>query len=596
MSGIVLMLIGLIALVLGYILYGGWLVKKWGVGEGPETPAHTINDGKDYVPAKAPILLGHHFSSIAGAGPINGPIQAAIFGWLPVFLWVIIGGIFFGAVHDFGSLFASVRHGGKSIGYIIEKNVGERAKTLFLIFAYLVLLLVVAAFGSIVIGTFTSTAMEEVAVEAPVADEAAADETADEAAADEAAAPAETHMEYTAAAKPHGSTATTSLLFIAIAMVFGFFVYRKNAPMGVATIIGVIGIIVCIVIGLKFPMMGINADIWMLVVFAYIFVASIAPVWILLQPRDYLNSFLLYGMIVAAVVGVFFTNPTINLPAFTGFGGINGNSQLFPVLFITVACGAISGFHSLVGSGTSSKQLDKEKDAKIIGYGGMLIECALAIIALIAVGMLFKDGAMPSGTPVNVFATGVAKMLSALLGDASYTVAYNIITLAFSAFCLTSLDTATRLARYMFQEFFVGEEGAEAVNVAGWRKFLANPYVATLITVVIGALLARGGYAAIWPLFGAANQLLAALALLALAAWLGNTGKSNGMLIFPMLFMLVATLSSLVITIKTQFDIVTTAATSAAWLQLIFAVLLVVLAVLLAIEGCQTIFNKKKKV
>ncbi len=595
MSGIVLMLIGLIALVLGYILYGGWLVKKWGVGEGPETPAHTINDGKDYVPAKAPILLGHHFSSIAGAGPINGPIQAAIFGWLPVFLWVIIGGIFFGAVHDFGSLFASVRHGGKSIGYIIEKNVGERAKTLFLIFAYLVLLLVVAAFGSIVIGTFTSTAMEEVAVEAPVADEAAADETADEAAADEAAAPAETHMEYTAAAKANGSTATTSLLFIAVAMVFGFFVYRKNAPMGVATIIGVIGIIVCIVIGLKFPMMGINADIWMLVVFAYIFVASIAPVWILLQPRDYLNSFLLYGMIVAAVVGVFFTNPTINLPAFTGFGGINGNSQLFPVLFITVACGAISGFHSLVGSGTSSKQLDKEKDAKIIGYGGMLIECALAIIALIAVGMLFKDGAMPSGTPVNVFATGVATMLSALLGDASYTVAYNIITLAFSAFCLTSLDTATRLARYMFQEFFVGEEGAEAVNVAGWRKFLANPYVATLITVVIGALLARGGYAAIWPLFGAANQLLAALALLALAAWLGNTGKSNGMLIFPMLFMLVATLSSLVITIKTQFDIVTTAATSAAWLQLIFAVLLVVLAVLLAIEGCQTIFNKKKK-
>ena len=599
MSGIVLLLIGLVALVLGYILYGGWLVKKWGVGEGPETPAHTMNDGKDYVPAKAPVLLGHHFSSIAGAGPINGPIQAAIFGWLPVFLWVVIGGIFFGAVHDFGSLFASVRHGGKSVGYIIEKNVGARAKTLFLIFAYLVLLLVVAAFGSIVIGTFTSTAMEEVAVEAPATEEAAADEAAaDEAATDEAAeeaAPVETQKVYTAAAKANGSTATTSLLFIIVAMVFGFFVYRKNAPMAVSTILGVAGIIICIIIGLKFPLMGVNADIWMLVVFAYIFVASIAPVWILLQPRDYLNSFLLYGMIVAAVIGVFFTNPTINLPAFTGFGGIKGNSQLFPVLFITVACGAISGFHSLVGSGTSSKQLDREKDAKVIGYGGMLIECALAIIALIAVGMLFKDGAMPKGTPVNVFATGVATMLSALLGDASYTVAYNIITLAFSAFCLTSLDTATRLARYMFQEFFVGEDGAEAVNVAGWRKFLANPYVATLITVVVGALLARGGYAAIWPLFGAANQLLAALALLALAAWLGNIGKSNGMLIFPMLFMLVATLSSLVITIKNQFAIITTAATSAAWLQLIFAVLLVVLAVLLAIEGCQTIFGKKKK-
>ena len=597
MSGIVLMLIGLVALVLGYILYGGWLVKKWGVGEGPETPAHTMYDGNDYVPAKAPILLGHHFASIAGAGPINGPIQAAIFGWLPVFLWVVLGGIFFGAVHDFGSLFASVRHGGKSIGYIIEKNVGERAKKLFLIFAYLVLLLVVAAFASIVVGTFTSTATEEVVVETAVVEETAeATETEaveGEEAAEAEAAPVVTETRYTAAAVANGSTATTSLLFIALAMVFGWAVYRKNAPMSISTVVGVALIIVCIVIGLKFPLMNIGADFWLIVICAYIFIASVAPVWILLQPRDYLNSFLLYGMLIAAVIGVFFNNPTITLPAFTGWAGIGGNSSLFPVLFITVACGAISGFHSLVGSGTTSKQLDKEKDIKMIGYGAMLVESALSVIALICVGMLFKDGAMPSGTPVVVFATGVATMLSGILGDAAYTTAYNIITLAFSAFCLTSLDTATRLGRYMFQEFFTGDDNGAVVNVAGWKKFISNPFVSTGITVVIGGFLAKGGYAAIWPLFGAANQLLAALALLALAAWLGNIGKSNKMLLFPMFFMLVATLSSLAITIKTQVGIIMVGATTAAVLQTVFAVLLCVLAVLLTVEGCRTLFGKK---
>ena len=596
MSGIVLMLIGLVALFLGYVLYGGWLVKKWGVGEGPETPAHTMYDGNDYVPAKAPVLLGHHFASIAGAGPINGPIQAAVFGWLPVFLWVVIGGIFFGAVHDFGSLFASVRHGGKSIGYIIEKNVGARAKKLFLIFAYLVLLLVVAAFASIVVGTFTSTATEEVPVVTETATTEAAEgetaETTEETA--EEAAPVETKTQYTAAAVANGSTATTSLLFIALAMVFGWAVYRKNAPMSVATIIGIALIIACIVIGLNFPLMNIGADFWLIVICAYIFIASVAPVWILLQPRDYLNSFLLYGMLIAAVIGVFFNNPTITLPAFTGWGGIAGNSSLFPVLFITVACGAISGFHSLVGSGTSSKQLDKEKDIHMIGYGAMLIESALSVIALICVGMLFKDGAMPAGTPVVVFATGVATMLSGILGEAAYTTAYNIITLAFSAFCLTSLDTATRLARYMFQEFFTGDDNGAVVNVAGWKKLLANPFVSTGLTVIIGGFLAKGGYAAIWPLFGAANQLLAALALLALAAWLGNIGKSNKMLLFPMFFMLVATLSSLAITIKDQLTIIMAGATTSAVLQSIFAILLVVLAILLTVEGCRTLFGKKK--
>ncbi|MEG2204059.1 MAG: carbon starvation protein A, partial [Oscillospiraceae bacterium] len=458
MNALILLLIGLAVLVIGYLTYGAWLAKQWGVEPERPTPAHTLQDDQDYVPAKAPVLLGHHFASIAGAGPINGPIQAAVFGWVPVLLWILLGGIFFGAVQDFSSLFASIRHEGKSIGHVIAVNVGPRAKKLFLIFAYLTLLLVVAAFASIVVGTFNgfTAAGEKVAA--------------------------------------NGSTATISMLFIVVSVIFGACVYRKNAPLGVATVLGVAGIALCIVVGLKFPIyFGFN--FWLGVVLVYIFIASIAPVWILLQPRDYLNSFLLYGMMIAAVVGVCVSNPAIEMPAFTGFiasplpGYASG--PMFPVLFITVACGAISGFHSLVGSGTTAKQLDRESDAKPIGYGGMLIECALAVIALICVGTLFKNGAMPTGTPTQIFATGIATMISSFAGEATYNTVYAIIILSVSAFCLTSLDTATRLARYMFQEFFV-DEGVDPATVTGYKKFLSNPYVATLITVAIGGAMALG--------------------------------------------------------------------------------------------------------
>ena len=558
MNSLVLLLIAAAILFISYVTYGSWLAKQWGVDPTKETPAHTEQDGIDYMPAKAPVLMGHHFASIAGAGPINGPIQAAVFGWVPVLLWILIGGIFFGAVQDFSSIFASIRHKGKSIGHVIEQNVGAKAKKLFLVFAYLTLLLVVAAFASIVVGTFNGFTPEGELIPA------------------------------------NGSTATISLLFILLAIVFGALVYRKNAPLSVATVVGILAIIACIAIGLKFPIY-LSGTVWLLIILAYIYIASVTPVWILLQPRDYLNSFLLYGMMIAAIVGIAGNHPTIQLPAFTGLQGINGNSPLFPMLFITVACGAISGFHSLVGSGTTSKQLNNEKDAKTIGYGGMLIECGLAVLSLIAVGVMFQNGAMPEGTPTQVFATGIATMIASLGFESAYDTAYAIIILAVSAFCLTSLDTSTRLARYMFQEFFI-PEGTDPKTLTGLKKVCANSYFATLITVIIGGVMAIGGYAKIWPLFGSANQLLAALSLLAVAAWLGNIGKNNKMFLFPMAFMLVATLSALVITLIKNIKafIAGSASISTEGLQIIFIVLLIALAIDLAIEGCRVIFVKKK--
>jgi carbon starvation protein len=558
MSGIVILLIAIAVLVIGYVTYGSWLAKKWGIDPNRKTPAHELYDGNDYVPAKAPVLLGHHFSSIAGAGPINGPIQAAIFGWVPVLLWVLIGGIFFGAVQDFSSLFASIRHKGQSIGTVISENMGKRAKKLFIVFSYLTLLLVVAAFASIVAGTFNGFT------------------------ADGAKIPT------------NGIAASISALFILIAIVFGFFVYRRNAPVWAATLVGIAAIVAIIIVGMNFPIY-LSMNIWLAIIGVYIIIASVTPVWILLQPRDYLSSFLLYGMMIAAIAGIFATNPQMNLAPVYGFSGINNNSYLFPILFITVACGAISGFHSLVGSGTTAKQLNNEKDAKIIGYGGMLIECCLAVISLIAVGYLSTRDKVAAGTPTQVFANGLATMINTIGGGKRvYDTTYALIILSVSAFALTSLDTATRLARYMFAEFFL-DEGETADKTTGVKKFLTNPWVGTIVTVGLGIYLAIGGYAKIWPLFGAANQLLAGLALLAVAAWLGNVGKNNKMFIIPMIFMLVATITSLCITFYQRVTAIAGGAVdSGNILQTLFSALLVILSVTLIIEGIQT-FAKQAK-
>ncbi len=571
MNAALLLVVGCVILIVGYVTYGKWLAQQWGIDENRVTPAHELEDGNDYVPAKAPVLMGHHFSSIAGAGPINGPIQAAVFGWVPVLLWVLVGGIFFGAVHDFGALFASIRHKGQSIGEVIEDSMGTSAKRLFIIFSYLTLILVVAAFASIVANTFKAT-YDESGVLDKVASSA------------------------------NASTAMISILFILVAIVFGFLVYRRNAGLGISTVIGVAAIVLCMAIGLNFHPLYLNGTTWMIIVGIYITVASVTPVWILLQPRDYLSSFLLYGMMIVAIVGIVGAHPTIDIPAFTGFvdQATNGSGvslgTLFPALFITIACGAISGFHSLVGSGTTAKQLDNERDARPIAYGGMLIECALALISLCAVGYIWNEY-VPGGvtTPTAVFATGISRMCATIpfLAGAEHVI-YSLLILAVSAFCLTSLDTATRLARYMFQEFWLNP-GEDVSSVTGFRAILVKPIVATLITVVLGIFLGLNGYANIWALFGAANQLLAALGLMAVATWLGQIGKNNKMFFIPMFFMLIVTICSLLLTIKTNLGAIG-AEGAGSWpiVRLVLAVLLIVLSLILAVKAVKTISGQKK--
>ena len=568
MNGLLLLIISVAVLVCGYVFYGRWLCKQWGVGENDKpTPAHTQEDGIDYVPAKAPILMGHHFSSIAGAGPITGPIGAAGFGWLACTLWILIGGIFFGGVHDFGALFASVRHDGKSIGEIISTNMSKRAKMLFLIFAYLTLILVVAAFASIVAGTFGATFDESGAVNL-------------------------------AASEANARVAMVSLLFIAIAIVFGFLVYRRNAPMSIASVVGVIAIVAIIAIGMNFHPIYLSKDAWMWICGVYIAIASVTPVWILLQPRDYLSSFLLYAMLALAVVGVVLARPDMSsMPAINTFVVTNpdtgAGNPIFPVLFTTIACGAISGFHSLVSSGTTSKQLDRETDAKPIAYGGMLLECVLAILTLCAVAYAKKYDLVGA---TNIFGGGLAHMIDDTI-PGTYDILFTLLVLTYSAFCLTSLDTATRLARYMFQEFWLdASKGETPENVTGYKKVLSNMYVATGITVVLGVVLGLNGYEKIWALFGSANQLLAGLGLLAVATWLGNIGKNNKMFLIPMGFMLVVTICSLLINTKNQVALIS--AGGADWgpyVQAILGILLVVLAVILAIEGIATIAKKKQR-
>ena len=512
MNAAILLIIGIIAFFIAYLTYGRYLAKKWGIDAGKPTPAHTLRDDLDYCPADAKVILGLHFSSIAGAGPITGPIQAIIFGWLPVYLWVVIGSIFFGGVHDFGSIFASLRHDGKSIGEVVRQNIGHTGKILFNVFSWLALVLVVAAFADICAGTFAYDP-----------------------------------------AQPENLTGamagTASVLFIILAVLFGVFVYRKNANIAISTIIGVVALFACIWVGYTFPILILSKTTWIVIILIYIILASVMPVWILLQPRDYLCSFLLYALLIGAVVGIFIAHPSIELDAFTSFAVNDGTSiqYLFPILFITVACGAISGFHSLVGSGTTSKQINKESDAKLIGYGAMLIEGAVAIVAIIAVAY---TAVQADGTPAVRFASGVANFMTSF--GLPLEVGKVFIILSFSAFALTSLDTATRIARYMFQELMGKGEKEEQPH---WQKVMQKPIVGTIITVGCAALLMLYGYEKIWPIFGASNQLLAGLALLALTAWFARTGKIKLPSAIPMVVMFAVTLTALVLLAKNYFGI-----------------------------------------
>jgi len=501
MSATLLMIVAIVALLIGYLVYGRYVARKLGLDPNRTTPAHTKQDGVDYVPTRAPVLMGHHFASIAGAAPILGPIYAAVFGWIPVLLWILIGSIFLGGVHDFSSILASVRHGGKTIGEVIEEHIGRSGKRLFLVFAWSVVVLVIATFANAVANVFV--------------------------------------------AEP--STGTASFLFIIIAVAFGLSIYRLKAPLLVSSLIGVALLLGCIAVGLWFPIAQ-SYNTWKIVLFVYIFFAAVAPVWILLQPRDYLNSFLLYMIMIAGVAGIFAARPQISFPAFTAFHPAD-SGYLFPILFVTVACGAISGFHSLVSAGTTAKQLNKEADAKVIGYGSMLIEGLLAVIALItAVTILQSDYAQRvtkgGGGPIGIFSAGIGGFVSHL--GVPEKAGATFAALAISAFALTTLDTATRLGRFMFQEFF---EGMPMQSVLS-----KNRYVGTLVTIGVAAFLTfTRTQGALWPLFGAANQLLASLTLLAITVWLAKSGKDNRFLKYPMYFMFCVTLTALGLMVYNNF-------------------------------------------
>ncbi|MBR5360869.1 MAG: carbon starvation protein A [Lachnospiraceae bacterium] len=565
MTALLIILAAIALLIVGYVTYGSWLAKQWGIDPSRKTPAIEKEDGVDYVAAPPAVLMGHHFSSIAGAGPINGPIQASVFGWLPIFLWCVIGGIFFGGLQDFSSLFASIRHDGKSLGEIISDTMGQRAKKLFLIFGLLVLILVIASFVNVVAGTFFTE---------------------------------EGGFGITGAPTNNQTTAMISLLFIVLAVIYGYVTNKLNVKTVPASIVGIIGIVLITALGLKCGfVMGRTA--WIIFIGIYIVIASLVPVWILLQPRDYLSSFLLYAMMAIAVIGIlvaaFTGNASFTIPAFNGFKLENG-SFMFPTLFITVACGACSGFHSLISTGTTSKQLKNEKDAKPIGYGSMLIESALGIVSLIAVGMVFeKYTAGDFGSPSAAFGAGIATMFGPE-GSGIYNTIAALLTLAVSVFALTSLDTGTRLSRFMFSELFLKDEEATWKDATGARKILAHPLFGTTFMVVIGCILGGLKLSAIWALFGAANQLLAGIALLAVCAWLGEVGKNNKMFYVPMVFMLCATLTSLVQTIIKKFGLIGGGeAVWGDWFQLVFALAMAVLAVILVIEGIQTFQKQAKK-
>lgn len=538
MNSLLLLVVSIVIFIVAYLTYGRWLAKKWGVDFNKPTPANTLKDGVDYVPADAKVVLGHHFSSIAGAGPITGPILASIFGWLPVYLWIIIGSTFIGGVHDFGALFASLRHDGKSIGEIMKVNIGKKGKLLFDIFAYSALILVVAAFTSICSGTFAfNTGTSENLTGA--------------------------------------RAGTASLLFIILAIAFGYFVYRKSAKLGVATIIGVILLFICIWVGYAFPIAKFSQNTWNIILIIYISLASILPVWILLQPRDYLCSFLLYSMLIGGILGVLFSSPKLTeIPVFSNFT-VNGQT-LFPFLFVTVACGAVSGFHSLVSSGTTAKQVKSEKDSQLIGYGSMLIEGVVAVLALITVGAIAKtDGA----TPAQIFSNGLATFMNKF--GLPIDIGKIFVTLTFSAFALTSLDTATRIGRYLFQEIF--DDASEPI-----KKFFGNIYTSTIITVLLSAILLGYGYEKIWPMFGSSNQLLAALALLAITVWLAKCGKKTIMTIIPMIFMFIVTLTALGILIKDNLF-----ASKPNIVLGIIATLLFILAIIIVIESYSSIKKAK---
>ncbi|MBP2649920.1 MAG: Carbon starvation protein, predicted rane protein [Firmicutes bacterium] len=557
MNGLTLLCIALIVCASGYFIYGRWLTKVWGIDPEAKTPAYRFEDGNDYVPSSKFTVFAHQFSSITGAGPVTGPIIAAMFGWAPVMLWLMIGGIFFGAVQDFSALYASVKNEGKSIGMLIERYIGKTGKQMFLLFSWLFTLLIIAAFADIVASTFNGFDAKGLQ------------------------------------ATPNAAAASISMLYIVVAICFGLFLKKYPLSEKPKLVIGIILILGMLAVGIAYPLY-FDKSTWIYVIFAYIFMAAVMPMWLLMEPRDYLSSFLLLGMIVSGVIGVIFTNPTIELPAFVGFE-VSGK-PLFPILFITIACGAVSGFHSLVSSGTSSKTITNEKDMLFVGYGSMMIESILAVVALIVVGAAATGGVMPKGTPFQIFSASVGNFLS-MFGLPRH-IATCVITMCVSALALTTLDSVGRIGRMCFQELFTSVT-TDPLKMSLWQRVLTNKYVATIITLFCGYLLCLGGYMNVWPLFGAANQLCAALVLIALAVFLKVTGRKGKMLYIPMCFMLVATLLALLMSIYgivKKIFFVGGFAFLTDGLQLIVAIALIILALLIVYHSVGRLFASSTSV
>ena len=562
MNGLVIVLIGIVALGAGYLFYGRWLAKKWGIDPNAKTPAYTHEDGQDYVPSSKFTVFSHQFSSIAGAGPVTGPILASVFGWVPVLLWLIIGGLFFGAVQDFGALYASVKNEGKSMGMIIEKYIGRTGRKLFMLFCWLFTLLVIAAFTDMVAGTFVGKGVEGMTDITSYANSAAA---------------------------------SISMLFIVVAVIFGL-IQKKVGKMNevVRAVVAIALLVVMFAIGMKLPIYA-TKNAWIYIVMAYLFLASVMPMWLLMQPRDYMTTFMLLGMIIGAVVGVLVAHPSMQLNAFNGFSVVDAagaKSYLFPTLFVTIACGAVSGFHSLVSSGTSSKTISNEKDMPMVGYGAMVVESLLGIVALVVVGAVAVNGTKPDGTPFAIFSSGVAGFLEKL-GVPNH-VATVFMTMCVSALALTSLDSVARIGRMSFQELFYGDT-TDPEKMSAWQRVLTNKYFATVITLFFGYLLTLGGYTNVWPLFGSANQLLAALVLIALSVFLKTTGRTGWTLYAPMFVMLAVTFTALV---QKTIALVTNIVNGKAkllvdGLQFIVAILLMVLGVLVAFSCLKKLFGKK---
>ena len=566
MNGLLLLGLSALILVVAYLFYGRYLVKTWGIDPKATTPAVAKEDGTDFVPTNKWSVFAHQFSSIAGAGPVTGPVMAMMFGWLPAFLWVIVGGVFFGAVQDFGALYASVKTEGKSMGQIIEKYIGRKGKKLFFLFCWIFTLIVIAAFADMVAGTFDGISADG------------------------------------AKLAPNASAASISILYVFVAMAFGLFLKKVKLEGLPKVILGIALIIAMLALGIMFPVYATKTT-WIYVVFVYIFFASVTPMWLLKTPRDYLTTFLFIGMIVAAVIGVFVSNPTITTPAFVGFKSASG-SYIFPTLFVTIACGAVSGFHSLVSSETSSKLVENEKDMLQVGYGSMLLESLLAILVIVIVGALPNlkaSGVLDStlanmaladtATPFTKFSAGVTGLVAQLGLPQSWGLC--IMTMFVSALALTSLDAVARISRMSFQEFFEVEEGQEP---SGLVKVLTNKYVSTIISLVCGYLLSLGGYVNIWPLFGSANQLLAAMVLISLAVFLKVTGRKGFMLYIPMVLMFIVTMTALV---QAIYGIVMKLFVTGGFvlmvdgLQLVVAILLVALGLMIGFNSGSKLVKEK---